>query len=329
MTVSRPRSDCVPPLGFPVAILAGAASHAVGQVGASVVTAVDARVPLHTAPARACGCKSGDSSQAACGRVHSRAPMDVLLVSGSSRTRSAHRTVAWAGELGEALTAAGHRVRWLCPWHAVGGGPAIATPVEPIVVARRPPTFRAVFRHLSHSALEQRFTAELRHTPPDLVHVLAFGGTLPAALPWIAQRLGVPCLVSVQIEEALCHRGTLVDERGKACDAWDDPVRCARCCTTVWKHGLGPAAAFLARCCRPLGGLSPFPNRLAFVNRLDVVVHSLSCANRVLVEDEAGPALLARAGVPARLVRRSPSPTDAEAWLATYAELLAASAEGR
>ena len=205
----------------------------------------------------------------------------------------------------------------MCPLVEGEAAPA-AEGIELIPVEDRPPPFRSVLRHISDPALERRFTVLLRETPPDVVHLTAFGGSTPSNLAWIAERLGVPSAVRVDLAEVLCHRGTLVDETGAACTRWSEPDRCVACCGTPYDGGLTGVQAVLARLLRLLGGASPFPNRLGFRNRLDLLVYGLLSARCVLVEDEEARAVLGRAGVPRRRMRIVPEGLGADRWVEVY-----------
>ena len=142
---------------------------------------------------------------------------------------------------------------------------------------------------------------------------------------WLADRLGVPVLIVARpFEPLVCHRGTLVDQVGAACVVFDDPDRCMACVCTRWEHGLGPAAAWLAKVLRPLGGWSPFPSRMQFENRIEKVMQGLASARRVLVQDPSHVPILVSLGVPQRAVEIGiPADHDVDAWRERYARAIA------
>jgi len=248
--------------------------------------------------------------------------MDILLVSGRSRGAEPHPSRELAAELARDLAHLDHRVRWLCPVLR-GGGPAVQLPpgasFRPVV--SRPAPFRAVQKSTSDVPLDCALTEEIRRELPDVVHVLAFGGSISAGLPWIAERLGVPVVVSADARELLCHRGTLINERGEDCTAWNEPERCVTCCMTAFAGGLTPREARRGHRLRFLGPWSPYPQAFAFASRLDVLVGALIPATRVLVADEEQRQHLASVGVPARALRvLASSEVSAESLVALYRE---------
>jgi hypothetical protein len=239
--------------------------------------------------------------------------VDVLLISGRDGG-GAH------AELVRSL-ARDHRVRWL------RGDGGADVPLEGVDVQRVPgraPPFRRVLGQLVHPALERALARAIRERFPGVVHVLGFGGAEASATPWVARRLGAPTLVDVVAARALCHRGTLVDERAAACGAWEDPARCEACCLTPGSGALRPAAARLGRWLRAFGGLSPFPERVKFANRLEMVFNGLLAADVVICPTEADAALLERAGVARRVLRVLPAERrSAQALEALYREAAA------
>lgn len=252
--------------------------------------------------------------------------MDILLVSGRSRGPEPHPSRELAAELARDLACLDHRVRWLCPVLR-GGGPAVQLPpgasFRPVV--SRPPRFRAVQNSTSDTPLDCALTEEIRRELPDVVHVLAFGGASSVGLPWIADRLGVPVVVSTSAHELLCHRGTLINERGEDCTAWNQPERCVTCCMTAFGGGLTEREARRGRRLRFLGPWSPYPQALAFTSRLDLLVGALISATRVLVDDVDQLQHLVGAGVPARALRVvAPGDVTAATLTALYREANAA-----
>lgn len=216
----------------------------------------------------------------------------------------------------------GHRVRWFRVLDR--DEPAIDAPADVEVIELRTtvPSFRVVFDRVFDLESENRFAALCRDDPPDLVHCLAFGPAVSVHLPWLAGRLGVPCVVSVDVVESLCHRGTFIDETGAKCLAIDDAERCTACCLTAAGDGLGAWSARLGRMLRWMGDASPFPNRTAVRNRLDTLIGGLAAERHVLVADQQARQMLVDVGVPARSLRVLP-PSD----IATVLELYEAAIE--
>ena len=185
------------------------------------------------------------------------------------------------------------------------------------------PPFRDVYGRIVDTASERRMTEEIRRDLPDLVHQLGFGGGASVLIPWLADRLGAPSLVSLDATLALCHRGTLVNERGESCVEWRLAQRCAACTLTPFDGGLGPIGARLGRLLNGLRLPSPYPDDLAFENRLETVVGGLVPATFVQVGSEAERTQLVEAGVAeARL--RVGDPTDTQALMALYEEVVTA-----
>jgi hypothetical protein len=152
--------------------------------------------------------------------------------------------------------------------------------------------------------LERRLVEELREEPPQVVHALGFGEGAPAPLLWIAERMGVYPVVTLRARELLCHRESLVDEQGRNCTAWNDVRRCVECCLTAFEGGLTAAQARLGRWLEPLGGWSPYPNRHAFRNRLEMLLGGIDHAEMVLVGSQEDRELLdlARVSVPIQVL---------------------------
>ncbi len=230
--------------------------------------------------------------------------MDVLLVSARSKTRTPEPSVRAVRTLASTLMTAGAtRVRWLCPWPPDAPPPDVPAGVAIELVRSSAPPFRKVTGQLVDLRTETRLVAALRDDPPDVVHVHGFGGASSYLIAWTADRLGVATVVEATPREAvLCHRGTLVDWTGSPCEVFDDPLRCRRCTTAADRGALGPVGAFLAKLLRPLRGLSPFPSRVEFVNRLDMIAHGLTPVTRVFVASEADTEAMKRIGIPARSV---------------------------
>lgn len=239
--------------------------------------------------------------------------MHILLIGPRGDDGDARSARVDLAGLATAAIAAGERVSWL------GTADDLGLPdgaqVERIATASRAPGFRRVEARLTDAPRERALCKALREAPCDLVHVHGFGGAFSYLLPWLADRLGVPVVVlAAPIEPVLCHRGTLVHARGAPCRQWDDALRCARCCRTRSADGLGGAASMLAGLCRPLRGLSPFPHKTAFLNRLDMLAQGLGVARTVVVADAAARDAILGLGVQERVVRCG-VPSDASGWL--------------
>lgn len=238
--------------------------------------------------------------------------MHLLLIGPRGDGEREQATRRTAAALARGLLAAGERVSWLGP---PGEAALLGDPRIGILAAEsRPPAFRSVEAQLVDIPRERALGAALRREPPDLVLVFGFGGANSYLLPWLSDRLGVPpIVVASPIAPVLCHRGSLIDREGAACSEWRDAERCADCCRGRSAAGLGALQAGLATLCRPLRGLSPFPHRTAFLNRLDMIAQGLVSARLVLVDDEPACAALIELGVPERLLRVG-VPRDVGAW---------------
>lgn len=207
---------------------------------------------------------------------------------------------------------AGHVVRWICPAAGVPARPeSLPAEVDWLPVASTPPGFGAVQGRLADIPTEARMAGAIRDRLPGLVHVLEFGGDSSVNLPWIAERLGVPAVVNVARAPALCHRGTLVDETGTACERWLDARRCTECCLTPFPGGLTPAQAWRARLRRRLPLPTPYPSDEKFLSRVELVWTGLQAANLILVPEAEDVAALTSLGLPAARIRVVPRPLDA------------------
>jgi hypothetical protein len=204
-----------------------------------------------------------------------------------------------------------------------GTGPAVRLPngcaFLPVVSAV--PRFRAVQQRVTDVRTDQLVSREIRERLPDVVHVLAYGGISGVGPVWLADRLGARAVVDVAAEDLLCHRGTLVDERGQSCAAWRDPLRCLQCCTAPFEGGLTRGEARRARWLRVLGAWSPFPRAVHFRNRLDALLAGLQPAALVLVEDYRQRDLLAQAGLAVGKLRIQPRPYRLPAIAEAYHEV--------
>ncbi len=227
--------------------------------------------------------------------------MDVVLVSARSTGPSAHWSRALTAAVATILVGEGLQVRWLCPLAVDEPEPAVPAGARLDVLRARPAPFRAVLARVGDTALDVALARALRPTRRALVAHLGFGAAGSVNTLWLAERMGARPFAVVRAAEVLCHRGTLVDERGAACDRVLDAERCAACCCAASADGLSPQQATLARWLRPLGGWSPFPDRGAFLSRADLVLGSLLLAN-VVVGAAQDSERLQRAGLVARAI---------------------------
>ncbi len=246
--------------------------------------------------------------------------MDVLLISSRSSGSEPHPSGVRALEMASSLASAGHAVRWICP-EGSGKAGELAVPgnVEQIRVSSQAPPFHEVQGQLADLELERILCGEIRRRLPDIVHQVGFGGEASVMLPWIADRLGSHSIVTlVSREEFLCHKGVLVNERGDACQEWENPQRCVECCHTPSPGGLTARQAFLARWMRWFPALSRYPQVPDFEIRRDLLVGGLLPATLVLVASEDDAAMVSAMGVPRSSIELSPRSGDVEALLATH-----------
>lgn len=245
--------------------------------------------------------------------------MDVALISPRSAGTPPHPAHGFVASLSRALVDEGHAVRWLRP--VVAGESTVDVDGVRVIDAptRRVP-FRSVVHRLSDLPTERALSSAFRDAPPDIAHVHGFGGASSYMVPWLAERLGVPVVVVADpIAESLCHRRTLVDEKGHDCGAWTSPERCAACCRAPGTDdGLGRGQALVASLLRPLGGRSPFPSPVDFHNRLDMVAQGLTSARIVCVADEIAAGAAVRLGVSRRTLRVGVPDPDAAEWMSIY-----------
>jgi hypothetical protein len=213
----------------------------------------------------------------------------------------------------------------MCAVAAAGVEAPTSDGVRFVVRPDRAPPFRDVQGRLSDPELERSLFCQLRDEPVDVAHFCGFGGAMSHLAPWLVDRLGVPAIVVADpVAETLCHRLSLVDATGAPCGRWDDANRCRECASAPTPDGLTRGQAFSSRLLRWLGGLSPYPATVDFLNRLDMVVFGLTAARLVLVADEESRALLERAGVPSgRIAIGIPAPVDAAGWVRVYESAIA------
>ena len=188
-------------------------------------------------------------------------------------------------------------------------------------VQSKTPSFTAVEAQLADVSGELALSQELRQDPPDLVHLFGYGNGGSAAMPWLCARLGVPSIVSLDLGEALCHRGTLIDATGQACTRWDDPQRCLDCCLAPAGAGLTQAQARRAKMLRFLGALSPYPSLTAFQNRADIIIGGLLFTQRIMVANEDAASSLIDLGVAEKQIQIQPEPVD-HAWFDLYSAVM-------
>ncbi|MCY2957334.1 MAG: hypothetical protein NT107_09880 [Planctomycetota bacterium] len=226
--------------------------------------------------------------------------MDFVLISARGANDEPHWSRATAALVAQALTSQGAAVRWLCARNAREPAPAAVAGLEIFDLPAAPVPFRAVEARVIDNPMDILLAQQMRKRPPDLVMQLGVGAISSANPLWIADRMGAPGLAVVRATELLCHRGTLVNERGTACRSVFDAARCTTCCNSASPQGPTKRAAIGALCLRWLGGCSPFPSPVQFLNRADLLLASLQLAAAVVTSDAAELALLASAGLPAR-----------------------------
>ncbi|MHC4516046.1 MAG: glycosyltransferase [Planctomycetota bacterium] len=253
-------------------------------------------------------------------------PVNLILVSGrhfDAERRS--QALARDHRLAAELAGRGCAVRWMFPvdrGHEEGHEDAArAGGVSPLPVHTKVPGFRSVQARLYDPPLEQTLTRAVRADLPDVVHALAFGAGTSVNVAWLAERLGVPAVVTLNAREALCHRSTLLNERGESCSEWERAERCEQCCLTPVAGGLGPVAAACGRLLARLRWISPYPQDIDFQNRLEFVLGGLAAAQRLVVGDAVDVALLEKAGVQVAVQCLEDS-HDAAALVAVYREMV-------
>ncbi|MHC5062755.1 MAG: glycosyltransferase [Planctomycetota bacterium] len=248
--------------------------------------------------------------------------MRILLVS----TRGGPREGSWAeiaARHADLLAKAGEELTWM---HV---RPPMQAAVEPpeglrfLALESEAPPFRKVTARLGDLQAETELSRLVRSDPPDLLHLFGYGNTGSTSIAWLAGRLGVPSLISLDLAETLCHRGDLIDFEGAECRQQDDPGRCLQCCLTPSGPGLSPLQSKLAKGMCILGGLSPYPNLVSFMNRLDLVISGLGEASALLVENEEALQRLEELGVAKRFMQMAPaSSADVETWRQLYRSCL-------
>lgn len=224
--------------------------------------------------------------------------MDAVVVTARGAGTERH----WSGPTGAAIAkaflGAGIAVRWLCPVRRGEAAPAVAG-ADVLAIPGDVPPFRKVRARVEDAAVDHALVRMLRAHPADVVVHVGCGAPGSMNVLWIADRMGSAGLAVVHAREVLCHRGSLVDARGRDCRSWADADRCRECCTTRARGLPSRRAAFAAKLLRPLGAFSPMPTIVGFRNRLDVVLGSLQLAAHVLVFSEAEQEWLVQAGLEA------------------------------
>lgn len=247
-------------------------------------------------------------------------PLNLILVSGRHFDPKQRReALVHDRRLAMDLAGRGCAVRWVHPAEAEGEDTGKAVAMDGLVglcVATVVPGFRRVEARLNDPPLEQTLTRSVRSELPDVVHALGYGAGTSINVAWLADRLGVASVVTVKPKEGLCHRGTLINERGERCSEWHRPKRCVECCLTPYEGGLGTFAAACGRLLARLHWISPFPQDIEFENRLELVLAGLMAAERVLVTTVEDARLLAEAGVKGAMVLADPH--DAGALVEVY-----------
>ena len=221
--------------------------------------------------------------------------MDVLLLSNRG-DEAPHWSETWALAAARALVADGAQVRWL---RAATSAPAPVVPagVEVHTVVGSHPPFRCVEGRIDDPQVDLALTALLRPRPSEIVHHFGFGAAGSGLSTWFADRLGAHVVVTARADELLCHRQTLVDERGEVCRTLLDADRCATCCRLPVGQGLTRGEARVERLLRWLGGRSPFPHRIGFLNRFDLLAGGLQVCAAVLVSTSLDAELLRQSGM--------------------------------
>lgn len=195
----------------------------------------------------------------------------------------------------------------------------VATVVEAPPRAR--PPFRRVAAWLVDPVHERDVAVAVRGHAPDVVHLLGCAAGSSVRLAWVVRSLGVPCTMEIEAVDLLCHRGDLVHADGQACQVAGQPEQCAVCCRThTVGRGLSRAGVLLARVAQCLGDASPFPTRLAFANRRDLLGAALADADAVVVRDQAGRDAALALGVAAHRVVTDPLPDTLLALWASLAD---------
>ena len=168
--------------------------------------------------------------------------------------------------------------------------------------ARAAPAFRKVSATLGDSLHEREVAAAVRRLEPHVALVCGLGAGTSARLPWMLAALGIPCAVEVEFAALACHRGDLRFMGREACTVFDDPARCAACCSVRAPGGLSALGAAGARSLGWLRASSPFPSEAGLRNRRDELLAALDDVRLVLTEGDAERQQVIAFGVEARRV---------------------------
>lgn len=255
--------------------------------------------------------------------------MKLLLVSGRDPAPGPRweRDAAFAA----ALAASGCEVTWVVPRPGGADGPQVpaAAGVRVDRVESDVPGFAAVQDRLLDPATEVRMTELVRSAVPDLVHVLDYGGATSVNATWAVNRLGARCVVTVDVDATLCHRGDLRFAGREPCSDWLDPKRCARCCVVAAPDGLGPTQSLLGRLLTAVRlPINPYPTEMDFLNRTDLLIGGLQFVEAIFVPTEEDGARLGSLGVREDAVVTLPpwseAAADPEPYLTQYRRLVRA-----
>jgi hypothetical protein len=222
--------------------------------------------------------------------------MDVLLLSNRGY-EAPHWSEAWALAAARELAANGARVRWLrAATAAFAAPPPLPAGVEVATIVGEARPFRRVEGRIDDPRVDTALTRLLRPRPSDIVHHFGFGAPGSGLATWLADRMGSHAVATVRARELLCHRQTLVDERGATCRTLGEADRCTTCCCTPTPPGLSPGQARAGRLLRWLRGCSPFPHHTGFLNRFDLLAGGLQVCSAVMVPSALDDELLLSTG---------------------------------
>lgn len=190
-----------------------------------------------------------------------------------------------AEELSRGFAAAGHEVALVAP------------------AVRAAPALRKVSATLGDALHERDVAVTVRRLEPHVALVCGLGAGTSARLPWMLAALGIPCAVEVELAALVCHRGDLRFMGREACAVFDDPARCAACCSARAPGGLSALGAAGARSFGWLRASSPFPSEARLRHRRDELLAALEDVQLVLAESELERQRVIAFGVETRRVR--------------------------
>ena len=211
----------------------------------------------------------------------------LILVSGRFLDPSAPHTRDAA--FAQALAERGCDVRWVVPVHSLASAPELAqgSAVRLLPVVSPAPGFAAVKSRLVDTPTDSLLMESVRCELPDLVHVLDYGGCTSVNLSWVANRLGVNCVVSMESAAVICHRGDLRYQGREECRQFDSPDRCSQCCLSPALDGLSLPGSMLGRALKAVHApINPYPTPIDFVTRQELLLGGLQFAERVIVTSE-------------------------------------------